>query len=117
MYIALNYIGGQYTPGEIIPDDLPKEKLDWWKKTGAIKEVAPEGEGLKAKTENLSVAAATSPLSGETKEETVEEAEDEIDEEAEAPEIDIMDGLVKAEEEEPKKPARTRKTAKGGKTK
>ena len=117
MYIALNYIGGQYTPGEIIPDDLPKEKLDWWKKTGAIKEVAPEDEGLKAKAENLSVAAVTSPLSGETTEETVEEAEDEIDEEAEAPEIDIMDGLVTTEEE-PKKPARTRsKTAKGGKAK
>ena len=126
MYIANHYIGGRFTPGEIVPDDLPREKLDWWLRSGAIREVAPDAEPAEAPDNQPSLSPAaplTSPPEGETKEaieaeveameEAEEEAEDEIDEEAEVPEIDIMDGLVQAEEEEPKKPARTRK---GGKT-
>lgn len=122
MYIANHYIGGRFTPGEIVPDDLPRKKLDWWLRSGAIREVAPDADPAEAPDNQPALSPAapmTSPPEGETKaveaeEETPEEAEDEIDEEAEVPEIDIMDGLVQAEEEEPKKPARTRK---GGKTK
>ena len=46
------------------------------------------------------------------------EANEEPDDEAEPPEIDVMSGIVKAEEEEkPKKNARTRKQTERSKTK
>lgn len=113
MYIAVTYIGSRYVPGEIISEDTPKEKLDWLKRAGAIREAAaPEDKGPEAQ------APDPEPDDPET-----EAPEDEIDEDAEAPEIDVMDGVVAAEKEEPKKPAKTAarkpaaKAAKGGKTK
>ena len=104
MYIAIKYIGKKYTPGEILPDNLPADEVKWLLEAGAIRKAAP------------------APGRPAAPEETEEEPEDEIDEEAEAPEIDVMDGLVTAPAEE-KKPARTAarksagKAAKGGKTK
>ena len=117
MYIAVTYIGSTYVPGEIISEDTPKEKLDWLKRAGAIREVAPAPEApVKAELpENNGQAAKTPAMEAEL-------PDDEIDEEAEAPEIDVMDGLVTAPAEE-KKPVRTAarksagKAAKGGKTK
>ena len=44
MYIAVTYIGSRYVPGEIISEDTPKEKLDWLKRAGAIREAAPDPE-------------------------------------------------------------------------
>ena len=104
MYIAIKYIGKKYTPGEILPDNLPADEVKWLLEAGAIRKAAP------------------APGRPTVPEETEEEPEDEIDEEAEAPEIDVMDGLVTAPAEE-EKPARTAarksagKAAKGGKTK
>lgn len=122
MYIAVTYIGSTYVPGEIISEDTPKEKLDWLKRAGAIREAAPDPEApVKAELpENNGQAAETPAI--EADEQEAELPEDEIEEEAEAPEIDVMDGLVTAPAEE-EKPARTAarkssgKAAKGGKTK
>ncbi len=41
MYVALNHIGGKYTPGEILPDNLPDDTLKWLLEAGAIRKVAP----------------------------------------------------------------------------
>lgn len=137
MYIAVTYIGSRYVPGETISEDTPKEKLDWLKRAGAIREAAPDPEApvmaeAPEETEEEpggtdepeTPAAPDDEQEPETTEEEPqdEEPEDEIDEEAEAPEIDVMDGLVTAPAEE-EKPARTAarksagKAAKGGKTK
>ncbi len=123
MYIAVTYIGSRYVPGEIISEDTPKEKLDWLKRAGAIREAAPDPEApvmAEPPEDKGTEAQAPDP---ETDDPETEAPEDEIDEDAEAPEIDVMDGVVAAEKEEPKKPAKTAarkpaaKAAKGGKTK
>jgi len=123
MYIAVTYIGSRYVPGEIISEDTPKEKLDWLKRAGAIREAAPDPEVpavAEAPEDKGPEAQAPDP---EPDDPETEAPEDEIDEDAEAPEIDVMDGVVAAEKEEPKKPAKTAarkpaaKAAKGGKTK
>lgn len=103
MYIAVTYIGSTYVPGEIISEDTPKEKLDWLKRAGAIREVAPAPEApVKAELpEDNGQAAKMSAM--EADEQEAELPEDEIDEEAEAPEIDVMDGIVSAAEEAPPK--------------
>ena len=122
MFIAVTYIGSTYVPGEIISEDTPKEKLDWLIRAGAIREAAhdPETpvEAELAKDDGLAAQAPDPEPNGQD----AEGPEDEIDEEAEAPEIDVMDGVVAAEQEEPKKPAeaaarKTAKTVKGGKAK
>lgn len=123
MYIAVTYIGSRYVPGEIISEDTPKEKLDWLKRAGAIREAAPDPEALVVAEapEDKGPEAQAPDLEPDDPE--TEAPEDEIDEDAEAPEIDVMDGVVAAEKEEPKKPAKTAarkpaaKAAKGGKTK
>lgn len=122
MFIAVTYIGSTYVPGEIISEDTPKEKLDWLIRAGAIREAAPDPEtpvkAEPAKDDGLTAQAPDPEPNGQD----AEGPEDEIDEEAEAPEIDVMDGVVAAEQEEPKKPAKaaarkTAKTVKGGKAK
>lgn len=122
MYIAVTYIGSRYVPGEIISEDTPKEKLDWLKRAGAIREAAPDPEApvmAEAPEDKGPEVQAPDP---EPDDPETEAPEDEIDEEAEAPEIDVMDGLVTAPAED-EKPARTAarksagKAAKGGKTK
>ena len=145
MYIAVTYIGSRYVPGEIISEDTPKEKLDWLKRAGAIREAAPDPEApvtAEAPEDKGPEAQAPDPEPDDPETEAPEDKgpeaqapdpepddpeteapEDEIDEDAEAPEIDVMDGVVAAEKEEPRKPAKTAarkpaaKAAKGGKTK
>lgn len=36
MYIAIKYIGKKYTPGEILPDNLPADEVKWLLEAGAI---------------------------------------------------------------------------------
>lgn len=122
MYIAVTYIGSRYIPGEIISEDTPKEKLDWLKRAGAIREAAPNPEApVMAEVPEDKGPEVQAP-DPEPDDPETEAPEDEIDEDAEAPEIDVMDGLVTAPAEE-EKPARTAarksagKAAKGGKTK
>lgn len=41
MYISNGYIGRRFTPGEILPDDLPEEEVKWLLEAGAIRKAAP----------------------------------------------------------------------------
>ena len=122
MYIAIKYIGKKYTPGEILPDNLPADEVKWLLEAGAIRKAAPAPGRPAAPEETEEEPEGTDEPETAEEEPQDEEPEDEIDEEAEAPEIDVMDGLVTAPAEE-KKPARTAarksagKAAKGGKTK
>ena len=93
MYLANHYVrvgGKMFKRGERIPEGLPQDKIDWLLSAGAIKEIAPASLGEPE----------------EVPEET-EDTADEADDEAEAPEIDVMSGIVAGEaEEEPKKATR-----------
>lgn len=108
MYIALKYIGGKYTPGEILPDNLPDDTLKWLLEAGAIRKTAPapfvpadnevttpESTEPQKEPQTLDGDADTEEDDANDNENAAsEEAGDEIDEEAEVPEIDVMDGLV-----------------------
>ena len=115
MYIATTYIGSAYTPGEVLPDDFPAEKLEWLIRAGAVREAAP-------------APAIAEPLRDIASEDDAHEEwpdaseEDEFDEDAEAPEFDVMAGIVKdtptpEEKAAPKPRATGRKAPKGGKAK
>ena len=117
MYEAKRYvrIGRKvYKKGETLPGNIPEERLAWLIKSGSVQEC----------TGSDAVKEVFTP---ETAEDTAEEADltediqadepEEADEDAEAPEIDVMAGIVQEEPEAPKKPARTRTTKGKGKTK
>lgn len=120
MYVATSFIGSSITPGEVIPSDIPVEKLEWLKKAGAVREIAPVSdmsvsvEPKESETQKIGTATETNDAENEASEEV------QFDEE-EAPEIDVMDGVVAPKGEEPEKPTRIRtrkpatKTKKGGK--
>ncbi len=123
MYVALKHIGGKYTPGEIIPGDLPADNVKWLLEAGAIREVAPapfapaNNEKSTPELTNEPPAqnkdADTSDDENDAERAAAEETEDEIDEDTEVPEIDVMDGLVSEEEQpEPEEKPAARKTAK-----
>lgn len=83
MFIANHFVRINrtvYVRGEAIPDGLSEDAINRMLSVGAIHEIAP------------------APNTGEPTEE-----------EAEAPEIDVMSGIV---EEEPQKPARKRRRKK-----
>lgn len=122
MYVALKHIGGKYTPGEILPDNLPTDEVKWLLEAGAIREVAPalsmpetpiKPEALEKTEPNSEESASETAPEGET--EAGEEMVEEVAEEAEALEIDITEGLVPGDTEAAK-PA-TKKTSRRGKTK
>ena len=104
MYIALSFIGSDFTPGEILPEDTDAELIRRLIRAGAVRETAPEpGSAPKAPQE----AQGAAP---ETAEGSVPEEVQEIDEDEPVPEIDIMDGIV---QDEPKPAAKkTRRKAK-----
>ena len=114
MYIAVTYIGGKYVPGEVIPDDMPRDKLDWLIRAGAVRKAASDPESRQryeaaARQEAEAPDPVAAPEDAEGTED-IQEPEDEIDEDEEAPEIDVMAGIVQSTEE-PAKPAAKRKTA------
>lgn len=131
MYIAVTYIGGKYIPGEAISEDVPKEKLDWLIRAGAVRKAAPVPAISIAppsvEETPAEVAQGDADSAGDAAESAAEDAtEDEIDEDAIPPEIDVMAGIVQNSTEEPSKPVAKRKAAtntsgkktpKGGKTK
>lgn len=127
-YAAKHYVkisGRKYTPGEIIDIPIPEEKL---KRLLRLKAIAPvpsaiadpadkngedgdDGEEARdnnRQPENLGNDPYGNLIPAEADED--EEPTEEADEEAPAPEIDVMDGIVTASEEAPKK-----KTSKGRK--
>jgi len=109
MYVALKHIGGKYTPGEILPDDLPDDTLKWLFEAGAIRKTAPAPYIL-ASQENTPPEFSEQQREQQTLNEDTDAAddentppeldvEDEIDEDAEVPEIDVMDGVVAENED------------------
>ena len=101
-YTRIN--GKMYMRGDEIPDNITEEKKNWLMEAGAIKEVAPAGQPQRAAEpteESLSEEAED-----ETQEAETESAQEEADEEAEAPEIDVMAGIVPGDGQEAEKPAR-----------
>lgn len=120
MYVAKMFIGSSITPGEVIPSDIPAERLEWLKRAGAVREIAPVSdmsvsvEPKESETQKIGTATETNDAENEASEEIQFEEE-------EAPEIDVMDGVVAHKGEEPEKPTRIRtrkpatKTKKGGK--
>ena len=111
MYIATKYIGTDYTPGEVLPDDVDEAIIKRLLKSGAIREAAPEPVRI-APEPALKVDDVSTSDAEEDAEET-EDTEEAEDEEPEAPEVDAAAALVQEDEERPKS-ARTRK---GGKAK
>lgn len=111
MYLANHYVrinGKMLKRGEKIPEGLPQGKIEWLLSAGAIKEIAPaslgEPEEVPEDTEDATEDAAQQ---AEGEEPGTEDAAEEADDEAEAPEIDVMSGIVAGEtEEEPKKTTR-----------
>lgn len=106
MYIANHYVRiGKtvYLKGEVIPENMPAEKINWLVKTGAIhREEAP-----------VSMQEEPAEMIENQEEERLENTEamqqpDEPDPEEEAPDIDVMAGIVQqqpeAPTETPKKP-------------
>lgn len=94
MYIAQAYIGGQYAPADVLPDDAPQEFIDRLLKAGAIKYVKDEDmaqlrEIIEAADEGKAEIAEDAP-------ENDKEPENEsvFDDEAAPEEIDVMEGLV-----------------------
>ena len=106
MIIAVSYIGTDYVPGEILPDDLPEAFIQRLLKTGAVKESAPDPVSVAAKAE-----AAQEEIPVPEADEGAEEIEEEAAyEEPEAPEVDVTEALVT---EPAPKTKSTRKGAKG----
>lgn len=122
-YTAKHYVkisGRKYTPREIIDIPIPEGKLN---RLLRLKAIAPnpsavfdpandaaggdEDDGKEdvldkhaRQFDNLGYDPSDDPKETQDKEEPTEE---ESDEEAEAPEIDVMDGIVSAAEEAPPK--------------
>ena len=122
MYKAKCYVG-KYGPGDRIPEGyLTEKRAEQLMKAGAIERIAPVIHSA-AEEEAFHASAAARQLSPETEDaadhspempggDEGEEKEAEAEDEAEAPEIDLMDGIV-AEEE----PSAEKKTGRGGRRK
>ena len=114
MYLSNHYVrinGKMLKWGEKIPEGLPQGKIEWLLSAGAIKEIAPaslgEPEEVPEDTEDATEDAEDAVQQAEGEEPGTEDAAEEADDEAEAPEIDVMSGIVAGEtEEEPKKTTR-----------
>lgn len=120
MYIAVTYIGGKYVPGEVISEDMPKENLDWLIQSGAVRKAAPAP--LAAVDSATETDDEVSDEDAQGADEAPDDEPAEIDEDEEAPEIDVMAGIVKEEPEAAEKPAPKARNAgksapKGGKAK
>jgi len=120
MYIAVTYIGGKYIPGEVISEDMPEESLNWLIQSGAVRKAAPAPLAAVDSDQEPDDEASDEDTQGA--DEALDDEPAEIDEDEEAPEIDVMAGIVKDEPEAAVEPApKTRnagkRTPKGGKTK
>lgn len=130
MYIAIKYIGTDYTPGEVLPDDLDEAFVKRLLRSGAIRKSAPDPavagpSNQPKKTARDQIGGLHAPDNTETDDEETggEDSDGEFDgDESEAPEVDVADALVTPPtdvQEETPKPAKKRGTpaAKGGKAK
>lgn len=121
-YTAKHFVriaGRMYTPGEIIDNHIPDDKLQRLLRLGAVATCATADEAVDATlTEPRDVLKDDA---GENREipDGGGTGEDDSDEDAEVPEIDAMDGVVPAEARTvtvlPAKPARSRMSGGGRK--
>lgn len=117
MYIAKCYttINGElYKKGDIVPEGLPEEKIEWLTKADAIEEI-PSAPSVQGKT-SVPAAEEQEELDEFPFPEVLQDPEDgapedegeDPEEDEEAPEIDVMAGIVQEPAEEPEKPARAK---------
>ena len=107
MIVAKTYIGGAFTPGEIIPDDYPSDKLEWLKNAGAIHEIEP-----------APVMQETTAIPLPVDKEVLDDSQiNAYDEGQEAPEIDVMAGVIESDKQEPVEKSERPKKKKGTKAK
>lgn len=110
MYIAKHYVnvnGEIYMKGEKLPDDLPEEKIAWYKKTGAIEETVPVLDAEESENTELDEEEAEeNECEMMPAPEVPDEEESDEDMDSKALEIDVMAGVIQ-EEEKPKKTRRS----------
>lgn len=98
-YLTLN--GKRYTPGSCIKEDVPAEQLERLLRLGAV-------------ANETAKKSAARPKPTEPVEDLGSRAEDLPDTDFEAPEVDVMAGIVQAgEKKATKKPAARTKKPKG----
>lgn len=95
MYAAKTYIGQVAAPGEILPESIPEETIRWLKEAGAIREIAPDPPVRSAAPDGQDEPHGDAP-GGEPAQnaDSAEDAAQEPCEDEEAPEIDVMAGIV-----------------------
>ena len=116
MYMANHYVrvnGTVYVKGECITEDLPAEKEAWLLRAGAIRVMEDHRQELPAQEPAPEPEDIPEP---EEEAEDVEEAcadpeAEEADEDVEAPEIDVMAGIVTPEPQHEQKQKPVRKAA------
>lgn len=123
MYIANHYVRvGQdlLKKGDLIPSDLPEDKIKWLLEAGAIQKATVPlkfyGHGELPVVPASEAAEAIPLVEAETKEDeepidSTDEEED-IDMEEEIPEVDVMSGIVSNEAEAPQEKAAPKATKK-----
>lgn len=123
MYIANHYVRvGQdlLKKGDLIPSDLPEDKIKWLLEAGAIQKATVPlkfyGHG-ELPVVPASEAAEAIPLAEAETEEDEEfidstDEEEDIDMEEEIPEVDVMSGIVSDEAEAPQEKAAPKATKK-----
>lgn len=120
MYIANHYIRigkSLLKKGDLIPSDLPEDKIKWLLEAGAIQEATSPlkfyGHG-ELPTIPASEAAEAIPVADIIEEDTetpdILEGEEDTDVEEEVPEVDVMSGIVPSEDTQPDKKAVAPKT-------
>lgn len=109
MYAAKTYIGQVAAPGEILPESIPEETIQWLKEAGAIRVIAPDPPVRSAAPDGQDEPhgdapggepAQRAPQDGQgagadaQNADSAEDAAQEPCEDEEAPEIDVMAGIV-----------------------
>ena len=121
MYIANHYVRvGQdlLKKGDLIPSDLPEDKIKWLLEAGAIQKATVPlkfyGHGELPVVPASEAAEAIPLVEAETKEESIDstDEEEDIDMEEEIPEVDVMSGIVSDEAEAPQEKAAPKATKK-----
>lgn len=121
MYIANHYVRvGQdlLKKGDLIPSDLPEDKIKWLLEAGAIQKATVPlkfyGHGELPVAPASEAAEAIPLVEAETEEESIDstDEEEDIDMEEEIPEVDVMSGIVSDEAEAPQEKAAPKATKK-----
>lgn len=121
MYIANHYVRVRQDllkKGDLIPSDLPEDKIKWLLEAGAIQKATVPlkfyGHGELPVVPASEAAEAIPLVEAETEEESIDstDEEEDIDMEEEIPEVDVMSGIVSDEAEAPQEKAAPKATKK-----